>query len=252
MKTAIFYIFCLFTLTTFGQVDNNATFRKTDYPANKYSIKVDTFTFQKLKVELIQAKLIDYKNYEQNSAYCRIWLIVKNGEKIIDKLFFNDCEAVGGCSGIYKSSGQTRKDYLILSKFGDYDGQVLIIDSSGKIQSYFGGKYYISADNKFLFSTYDSDLAGLTVFDLSKNKVLFTSDSIGTYLADFYFYKNEYFAIVSDDVRKLNERDIVTFNFMTNELIKSTVDDKFIENAEQLKSYNSFTIEPCNCGQTKK
>lgn len=239
-------------MTTFGQVGNNEIFRKTDYPSSKYSIKVDTIAFQKLKVELIQVKLINNNTYEQNSSYCRIWLTVKNGEKIIDKLFFNDCEALGGCSGIYISSDQTIKDYLILSKFGDYDGQVLIIDSSGKIQSFFGGKYYLSVDNKFLFSTYDSDLAGLTVFDFSKNKVLFSSDSIATYLADFYFYNNQYFATVSEDVRRNNERDIVTFNFITNELIKSIVDDKFIKKAKQLKSYNSFAIVPCNCGQTKK
>jgi len=222
----------------------------SDYPEDIYSIKTDTFNFRTLKIELIQVKLTDHKNSDSTSVFCRIWLIVKNSRVIIDKLFINDCESVGGCSGIFTSPKQQVKDYFILSKFGDYDGRIILIDTSGKINSYFGGQYYLSSDNKYLFSTYNSDLAGLTVYDLSQNKVLFTSDSISTYLSDFYFYDKNYFAIVSEDVKRHNQTDIVTFDFKLNNLLKSTVNDSYISKAKQLKVFNKFTYEPCNCGRT--
>ena len=251
MTRALTFIFCLMAMAAFGQVDKYMVFSKSDYPTSKYSIKTDTFNFKNYKIELIHVKLTDYKNSDNTSLSCRIWLTVRSNNKITDKLFISDCEAVGGCSGIYASDKQPVKDYFILSKFGDYDGQVILIDISGKIKTYFGGQYFLSDDNKYLFSTYDSDLAGLTVYDLSKNKVLFTSDSISTYLADFYYYDNSYFAIVSDDVKKEDQTDIVTFDFKVNNLIKSTVTDKFILKAKRLKGFNVFTHSPCSCGQIK-
>jgi hypothetical protein len=251
MTRALIFILCFLALTAFGQADKYLVFSKSDYPADKYSIKADTFNFVDFKIELTQVKLTDYKNANNTSVFCRIWLIVKKGSEIIDKLFIRDCEGVGGCSGIYASDKQPIKGYFILSKFGDYDGQIIIIDTSGKIKTYFGGQYFLSVDNKYLFSTYDSDLAGLTVYDLSQNKVLFTSDTTRTYLADFYFCDNKYFAIVSDDIKRLNETDIVTFDFKTNNLIKSTVNDNYISKAKKLKEYNVFTYGPCSCGRTK-
>ena len=252
MTRVLIFIFCFFAIAAFGQVDKYSVFSKSDYPADKYSIKADSFDFRNLKIELIQVKLTDHKNFDNTSVFCRIWLTVKNGSEIIDKLFINDCEAVGGCSGIFASPEQQVKDYFILSKFGDYDGRIILIDVSGKIKSYFGGQYYLSSDNKYLFSTYNSDLVGLTVYDLSQNKVLFTSDTLRTYLADFYFCDNNYFAIVNDDIEKPNETDIVTFDFKTNSLITSTVNDSYISKANQLKGYNIFTYEPCSCGRTKE
>jgi hypothetical protein len=252
MTKVITIIFSVLTLTTFGQVDNGKTFRKVDYPTTKYSIKADTFYFAGFEIELIQAKLRDYKTYDSTAAYCRIWLTIKKGNTTVDKLFINDCEALGGCSGLYASNEQTRKDYFILSKFGDYDGRILIIDTSGKIKSFIGGHYYLSTDNKYLFSPFSSDLSGLTVYDLSKNQVLFTSDTISTYLADFYYFDNKYFAIVSDDVKKANQTDIATYDFKTNKLVVSTVEDSYIAKAKRLKGYNIFTYAPCGCGQTKK
>jgi hypothetical protein len=252
MMKVLTIIFSVLTLTTFGQVDKHKTFKNSDYPTAKYTVRTDTFNFAAYKIELIQAKLRDYKTYDSTAAYCRIWLTVKKGNSTIDKLFINDCEALGGCSGIYVSKDQTPKDYFILSKFGDYDGRILIIDTSGKIKSFIGGHYYLSSDIKYLFSPYSSDLSGLTVYDLSKNQVLFTADTIRIYLADFYYSENKYFAIVSDDIKKVNQTDIATYDFSTNKLVVSTVEDSYIAKSKRLKGYNIFTYAPCDCGQTKK
>jgi hypothetical protein len=252
MTKVLMIIFSVVTLTAFGQVENYKAFRRADYPGSKYSIKSDTFLFNNFNIELIQTKLLDYKTYDSSATFCRIWLTVKNGNTIVDKLFFNDCESVGGCSGIYASNEQTRKNYFILSKFGDYDGRILIIDTSGKIKSFIGGHYYLSVDNRYLFSPYSSDLSGLTVYDLLKNQVLFSADTIRTYLADFYYYDNKYFAIVSEDVKEIDQTDIVTYDFKTNKLIESTVDDTYIVKSKKLKGHNIFTHGPCDCGRGKK
>jgi len=252
MTKILSLIFTVLTLTTFGQVANDKIFIRADYPTSQYSIKADTFDFAGFKIELIHAKLRDYKTYDNAAAYCRIWLTVKMGNAVVDKLFINDCEALGGCSGMYVSTEQVSKDYFILSKFGDYDGQVLIIDKSGKIKTFDGGYYYLSVDNHYLFSPYNSDLAGLTVYDLSKNQMLFTSDTIITHLAGFYYFDNKYFAMVSNDIKKLNQTDIVTYDFETNKLILSTVDDSYIEQAQRLKSYNVIQYAPCDCGRRAK
>lgn len=240
------------TLNALGQIDNYKPFLEIDYPTNKYSVKADTFTFRIFKIELTQTKLLDYKTYDSTATYCRLWLTVKEGNTIIDKYYVNSCEAVGGCSGIYASKEQTRKDYFILSKFGDYDGEIIIIDKSGKIKTFFGGHYYLSPNNKYLFSPYNSDLSGLTVYDLSKNKVLFTSDTLQTYLEDFYIYDDNYFAIVSENERELVHTSIATFDFKTNTLIKSKVHDNYLAKAKRLKSYNVFQYKPCSCGRNKE
>ncbi|MBV2224641.1 MAG: hypothetical protein KUL74_07280 [Cloacibacterium sp.] len=252
MKKIITFILCLLTLTTFGQNDNDSLFRNEDYPIDKYSIKLDTFNFNNFQIELIQVRPINYKNSDNSSINCRIWLNVKDNKTIIDKLFINDCEALGGCSGIFVTEEQNLKNHFILSKFGDYDGQIIIIDKSGRIKSYFGGKYFLSPDSKLLFSIYDSDLAGLTIYDFSENKLIFTSDTFRNYLSEFYLYNNEYFAVVSNDVKRRNETEIVTFNLNPINFVKSVVNDDYFLKAKRLKSYNNIIYSPCNCGLKKE
>ena len=191
-----------------------------------------------MTIEVIQVKHRADKDWDSISVSCKVWLTVKKERRIIDKLICVDCEAVGGCSGVFYES-QSNPDYLIFSKFGNYDGQLIIIDTTGKIQFFFGGKYYISNNLEYIFSIYDSDLSGLTVFDLAKNKLLFSSDTLKDYLEDFFSFDNDYFAIISNDVKKDNEIDIMTIDFIEKKLIKSIVNNQYIKKAKILKVYNS-------------
>jgi hypothetical protein len=97
---------------------------------------------------------------------------------------------------------------------------------------------FISNDKKYLFSPYSSDINGLTVFDLVNNKLLYSSDTVRGYISTFYLYNNKYFAVIENDEKKQNETEIITFNFQTNDLIYSTVDSNFVNNADKLKGYN--------------
>jgi len=250
MKLHITISLILISAFAFGQVGENSFYNHNDYPDSKYAVKIDTFSLKTFKVELVQVKHKDIQPSDKNSAYCRIWLTVKNGNQITDKLFYPDCQAVGGCSGIF-ADGQPSKDYIILSKLGDYSGQLIIIDNTGKIKTYPGGGYSISDDLKYLFSIHASDVSGLTVFDLSKNKLVFTN-KLKSELADFYKIGNKYFAVeIDDDDTDENHTIILTVDFVAGRMIKSTVNDQYVEKASRLKTYNSYTFAPCTCGETK-
>lgn len=254
MKTMVSLLLSLLTLPALSQINSYRAFSKADYPAEKYVIKADTFRFNKLKVELTQVRLInnnDYKAANGNDTYCRIWLIVKNGNAVVDKWFLNNCESLGGCSGIYVSADQPATSSFILSKFGDYDGNLIVINALGKIKSYVGGSYSLSLDKRYVFSSFDGDIPGLTVYDLLKGKAIFTSGTIEPYLGDFYFYDNKYFATITNDIKEAGKTDIMIYNFATNTLKKATVSDSYIAEAKKLKAYNVFKNAPCNCGEAK-
>jgi len=250
MKLSITFIFVFFSALAFGQVDKNSFYNPGDYPDTKYSVKIDTFSLKAFKVELVQVKL-KAEPLDSNSAFCRIWLTVKSGNTVIDKLFFPECHAVSGCSGIFAKS-QPSRDYIILSKFGDNSGQVIIIDNTGKIKTYPGGGYAVSDDLKLLFSIHDSDSYGVTVFDLSKNKLVFSADKLKNELADFYCVGNKYFVVeIDDDATGENQTNILAVDIAAGKLVKSTVNDQYVEKAQPLKAYNRYMFTPCNCGQKK-
>ena len=248
MKNTILFLLLLIPAFSFAQVDKQSFYNATDYPATKYSVKIDTFSLKTFKIELVQVKL-KAEQPADNTAYCRIWLTVKSGNTVIDKLFFPECHAMEGCSGIY-SKGQPSKDYIILSKFGDNAGQLIIIDNTGKIKTYPGGGYAVSDDLKYLFSVHDSNTIGVTVFDLSKNEMIYLIAQLKSELADFYQAGNKYFVVeIDDDATNENQTNISTFDFAKGYMFKSTVNDQYVEKATRLKTYNRYTFSPCNCGQ---
>lgn len=244
LQTTIFFV--LISVISFGQVNKQVLYNPDDYPEAKYSVKIDTFSLKIFKIELVQAKLKDVKTLDADSIHCRIWLTVKSGNTVLDKLFYPDCLGLGGCSGVY-ADGQPNKEYIILSKLGDYTGQLIIIDKTGKIQTYSGGYYFVSDNSRYLFSILNSDGFGLSVFDLLKNKLIFSTDTLKNELGDFYIADNKSFVVEIEDVKKEKKTNILTFDYNKNSLIKSTVDDKYIQKAKKLRIYNFDG--PCHCGQ---
>ena len=114
-----------------------------------------------------------------------------------------------------------------------------------------GGIFFISKDKHYLFSSYDSNLSGLTVYDLNKRLILF-SDTIEPYLADWYFQDKKYFAIVSEDIIQDNRTKIATYDFAQNKLTISFsfVDKEYPKTENKLKVYNDYQYaRDCNCGR---
>lgn len=223
-------------------------FNRTNYPSASYSIKSDTFHFRDLTINLVQVRLKKPAEPKQHQAACRIWLFVKKDSVRTDQLYYNNCEALGGCSGIFIAKEQPSENYFVLSKFGDYNGQLLLIDTSGKIRIYAGGRYYLSQDKRYLFSFYDSDQPGATVFDLKKGKLLYTSDSLQYHLMGMYRNGKTYFATLGAE-REEEKIKVVVFDFKSRKLISDRVSADYLAKSKTMKGYNHFQYAACDCGR---
>lgn len=252
LKNQILYTcFFVFPGTCLGQsTEKYKTFKSSDYPANKYEIKLETAEFSKFKIEILQVKRLNGQPTSPFDFYCRGWLTIKQGSKIISKRYFKSIEPVGSCYGLFIPAKQRLKDHFIISKFGDYDGCIFIIDTTGHITEKMGGEFYVSADEHYLFSSYDSDLSGLTVYDLDKKLILF-SDTIEPYLGDWYYKDEKYFAETWNPGEDgIDSSRIAIFDLIKNKIIISTGGKDYLKAGVKLKLFNDVNKEKeCNCGR---
>ncbi len=243
MKYRLLTVFLLITTISSGQTI--APFKDIDFSADKFVVKKELRTLGTITVDLIHAK--PKKQDDSRQFSCRAWLTIKDNNKLIKDLR-QDANAVGGCSGLFFPDSQPNKDLIIISKFGDYDGRLLIINNKGEFKDYLGGTFYVSNDNKYLFSNCDSDLSGVSIFDLTKNELIYTGE-LKQYLADWYFQDGQYFAIISEDVKRIEGTGLLTFDFKTKSFkevrTKETIDPK-----NKLRIYNGYDRSPdCSCGR---
>jgi hypothetical protein len=255
-KLISFILFFLFVVTNYPAQTTGKfePFRNSDYPADKFQIKIDTARFAKFRIEIRQIKYTGNPETDTSSFYCRAWLTITQRNKIITQQFYKSIEPVGGCSGLFIPDQQPRKDFFIFSKFGDYNGSIIIIDTTGTVTEKIGGIFYISKDQRYLFSNYDSNLAGLTVYDLNKHAVIYSSSAElrnDASLNDWYFQDEKYFTRVYDDETDSSDDviKIATFDFKTNKLVISAVNKNYLKKENKLKVYNDTKYaRDCNCG----
>lgn len=222
-----------------------APFNDMDFPSEKFIVKKEHRTLGTITVDVIQAK--PKRRNDLLEFSCRTWLTVKDKTKII-KERSGDAEAVGGCLGLFFPESQPASDLIIVSKFGDYDGRLFVINSKGEFQDYLGGKFYVSEDRHYLFTNYDSDLSGVSIIDLTKNELIFSGE-LKQYIADWYFQDGQYFAIISEDVKVREGTGLLIFNFATKTFKESRTTNK-IDPKNKLKVYNDYRLAPnCSCGK---
>jgi hypothetical protein len=250
LKNILAIVFLITSFITSGQTgDTYEPFNSSDYSSDKYQVKLKTIPFSKFKIQIRQVK---GKVEIPSDFYCRAWLTVTQENKILFQRYFKSIEPVGGCSGLFIPDTQPLKDFFLISKFGDYDGTIIIIDTMGNVTEKMGGDFYISKDKRYLFSNYSSDAAGLTVYDLNKRNIIYssTSDTTESFLGAWYCKKGKYFARAYDN----NEADegqiikIATFDFKERKLMVSKVDKFYLKKENELKSYNGEADMNCNCG----
>lgn len=238
MKSIAFktIIFLTFGLTLKSQT-KIPSFSFKQFPKSNYNIKNDTFEFMQFKVVKI---LVSKKT--NNIEGCKCWIKILSGEKIISEKRYNT-EAVGGCSGIYMSEKGQAQNYLILSKFGDYEGLTILIDSLGKINEFIGGSYYMSKDKSFLFSIWDSDLAGLSILNLNTGKKVYEKELIDEErFYTVYFQDKRYYITYEDG-------GFSEFDLKTLKLGKKKNDKKFLKGNNLLYEVNKVqNFKKCNCG----
>lgn len=101
-----------------------------DYNEETYTTDYNTLRFKDVKI--IVTEIFNKKYFENKRLYCRAWVYVYKNEKVTDSVYFDNMNAFGGCAGLYWKKIQAA-NFFVMSKFGDYDGRVLVIDSSGVI-----------------------------------------------------------------------------------------------------------------------
>ncbi|MFN8309361.1 MAG: hypothetical protein U0T73_05310 [Chitinophagales bacterium] len=219
-------------------------FEQTDYPAARYLSKIDSFRFRNLGVSIIQVKRTDSVAGGFN---CRGWITVYKGNSITGQQTFPNMESNGGCTGFFLPEQQPRRDYFLITKYGDNSGRVLIIDTSGTIISRPGGVLYISREKKYLFSNADSSAAGLTVQDLDSHETLYSGE-VDVAPSDWFFKNGEYFC---EDLSFNSDGDdmrIIKFDLVTKKPVIMMTDRSMLKGAVKLKSYNNTESRSCDCG----
>lgn len=161
--------------------------------------------------------------------------------------FFKAIDAVGSCYGIFLPLLQPRNDYFILSKLGDYDGRIFIIDAKGNVTEKLGGQFYVSKDKRYLFSHYYSDESGLTVFDFTTGQTIFL-EIITPRLFEWYYKDNKYIRV--DLLNgQISSTDYYYFESVTKKLILFKQNKDYLKPEDKLTPYNDKnTRRFCNCG----
>ncbi|MCW0484568.1 hypothetical protein [Gaoshiqia sediminis] len=148
----------------------------------------------KKSLKNIDVIITQYKSLIESPdiPYCKAKIeILRNGKKI-DSINFSEIEPVGGHYGLLVYN-EIINDHIVISKFGDYDGQTIIINDKGEKFQTIGGCVSVDIENGLLFSIYNSDLAGFSVFDLNKDKEIFKMMDIDDRPREFFKYSNSRF-----------------------------------------------------------
>jgi hypothetical protein len=245
MKTFIFLAFLLSVTYTFGQhQDVFEPFKASDYPKADYQITSDAIQFKDLNIEVQQVR----NKSGKGSFSCRAWLIVSKNNKSVYQRYFKSIDAIGDCYGLFIPIRQPREDFFIVSKLGDYDGRIFIIDSKGKVTEKIGGAFYISKDTRYLFSHYHSDSPGLTVYDFEKEQTLF-SDTITPRLFDWFYKDGKYICGVDLLNNQISANGQYYFDLVSRKLVPIKLNSDYLKPEDMLNSYNDRNSRRfCNCG----
>jgi hypothetical protein len=243
MKYRLLTLFLLTSILSSGQ--KIAPFQDIHFPTDKFIVKKEEQILGTITITLTQTK--PKKQSEGGQFSCRTWMTIKDKTKLLHELA-QDVDAVGGCSGLFFPDRQPNKNLVIVSKFGDYDGRLYVINNKGEFKDYSGGKFYVSADNRYLFTNYDSDLSGVSIIDLTKNELIYTGE-LKQYISDWHFKDGQYFAIISEDVKVNAETGLLTFDFATKTFKETRTKDD-VGPKTKLRVYNDYQMAPdCSCGK---
>jgi hypothetical protein len=205
MKKFLSMLFCLsIGIALNGQnlqkLDNGIIIKGTKYLYKDFNTEFQTFTLDSIKIEIAQ---IFRKEFSYDKFNCKAIIPTKTNNKIINELYLENIEPVGSSYEICFNKNQFIKNYIIDSKYGDYEGFVIIIDSKGKILKKLGGNYFISLNKKYLISDWNSDLSGITVFDFDKNSFIYSKE-LPVYLSKWHLNGGKYYAAQWDDDKEIN------------------------------------------------
>ena len=152
-------------------------------------------TLGEIQIRIIQVKRRGHS--PTPPSFCRAWVEISKGNALLKRLMYGDIEPVGGNYGVFTPPLQPNADYFVMVKEGDYDGHLLLVDREGKVTDTLGGAFFVGRQ-RYLFSNYSSDEAGLAVFDLQARKLLLRSTDI-PYIGNWYRDDTGYYFLDAED-----------------------------------------------------
>lgn len=158
------------------------------------SIELDTFKLGDVAVMTKQ----EFPSEKNSFFSCHSSLFVLRDSQKIDSLKYRGIEALGGHFGFRNI--QKIDSHLIITKHGGYDGRTIIINPKGTIFNLIGGQPFLDKEKNYLFSIYDSDLSGFSIFDLTTDSLLLAIEHFEERPKSFHkAFNNRYFITFHDE-----------------------------------------------------
>ncbi len=214
------------------------------YAQNEKSNFKETKT--KKSISNIDVIITQYKALIESPEipYCKAVIEILKNEIKIDSIDFEAIEPVGGDYGLLVYNEQIKK-HIIISKFGDYDGESIIINEKGEVFKTIGGRIFADTENGLLFSIYDSDISGFSVFDLNNDKTIFEMTDIEDRPYEFYkFSNNRYIYKANND--ESNSESIWEIEFDMDRIMQLDLTDEDLKGKKlnEMIDYKEINI---NC-----
>jgi hypothetical protein len=217
----------------------------------KHDYEVSSRSIEHGDVVLLVREVKGIADRGDSPRLCRAWFEVVKGKQQIFKRYFDDIDAVGFSYGLFIPKTQPPSPFFAVVKNGDYDGRLFLVHKGGKVFDVLGGRYFMTQDKRYLFSEYVSDGAGLTVFDLHANRVVFSSQKL-PYIHQWYVKDGEYFftesewASASGGPRE-KERVAHFYDFETNRIVEKNIESSEVKRAKTIEyDFNPREYEDCS------
>lgn len=238
MRLTLFISFLLLGLSLNAQslekLKNGVSIKGIEYSDKEYNVEFKTFILDKVSIKMAQ---IFRKDTNTGQFICRAIIQTSMNGKMLNELYFDNIEPVGSAYGLCFNDKQPDKNYIIGSKYGDYSGQLIIIDKKGDIMKHPGGNYFIS-DDKYIVSNWYSDRSGLTIFDLETSKIVFSKE-LPVYLSKWHKNAGKFYAAEHLDNKETN--NIYEFNMANFTLLKTGLD---LDQLQQFKEVDDIGCKP--------
>src|SRR6266853_422107 len=146
------------------------SFAPDDYPPTIFSVTQANFPHGDVTVRVIQARK---RTPGGTSPFtCRAWLETRKGDRRLQRIYYDDIEAVGFSYGIFVPKHQPLTEYFIAIKEGDYDGRLLLVAKDGSVANLPGGFYFETPDRRFLIGEHATDGNSVLVVDIAGRQVI--------------------------------------------------------------------------------
>lgn len=182
----IFFFFAWLSINAFAQ-----KFDSKDFPAENYTVKIDTYHFKKVNIEHIR---IRPKSAMYLLANCRTFLKVMKKDSVIKEYYFPMFTPSNGCYGIYVPDKQPLKNWFVMQQMDDGSDQLYLIDTLGSIFTLKGSSFCYLPGTNYIFGYTSNPNPTTTVFNLSSktnlNAVAAGDDFFEWYFDGKVFYSN--------------------------------------------------------------